>query len=108
MHLLYIAASADFNRNHIERIAKELKSSFFVQPWSDISIISKLTGFFNGNAYNKGQGAYEFLNTYFTKQSITKYEIWTGAYNKDNKNLDYFVINLNQIQLLIVISLIIN
>jgi len=86
----YIACAADWKSNHIERISKELKSHFFVQPWHDIGLISGCIGFFNGNAFSKGKGLHEFMKTYFTPESITKYEIWTGTYNRDLQKFRLF------------------
>ncbi len=86
----FIAAAADFSRTHVERIAKELKSSYFVLPWHSMSLIGSIVGFFNGNAFSAGQGGDEFLKTYFNKKTITKYQIITGAYNKDLQKFRLF------------------
>ncbi len=86
----YICAAADFKRTHIERIAKELKSEYFAKPWHDISAVAALIGFFNGNSFTAGSGAIDFLKTYFTKETITKYPIITGAYNKDLQKFKLF------------------
>ena len=92
----YIAAAADFERTHIERIAKELKSEYFVKPWHGMGVISAMVGFFNGNAFSDGDGAVEFLKTYFTEKTITKYQIITGAYNKDLQKSRLFINCLKQ------------
>ena len=86
----FIAAAADFSRTHIERIARELKSEFFAKPWHDISVISGILGFFNGNAFQAGKGGSDFLKTYFNEKTITKYQIITGAYNKDLQKFRLF------------------
>jgi hypothetical protein len=78
----YIASGADWKWNHIERIARELSKDFFAKPWSSFSSLSGMIGYFKGDAYNKGTGISTFLKDVFTKDSITKYEIWTGMYNK--------------------------
>ncbi len=101
----YIACAANWQSNHIERISKELKSYFFAQPWHDIKIISGSIGFFNGNAFRSGEGLNTFMKTYFTNETITKYEIWTGTYNRDlqkfrlfcNKSKELSSINCNTI-----------
>lgn len=101
----FIACAADWNWAHIERIARDLKSSYFVSPWSDIGLVSKCIGFFNGNAFNHGEGSHAFLKKYFTKESISKHEIWTGTYNKErqkfrlfcNKSKEDSIINCNDI-----------
>lgn len=78
----YIAAAAEFQSAKIERIATDLKSSMFVTSWSDISIIAKSIGFFNGNMFDLGTGACDFLKKYFTPDTIQHYQILTGTYNK--------------------------
>lgn len=86
----YIASAAEFQSAKIERIATELKSSLFVKNWSDIGMISKLQGFFQGNAYDHGTGSTEFLKKYFTSETICRYEVWTGAYNKQEQKFRVF------------------
>lgn len=86
----FICAAANWNWAHIERIARDLKSSYFITPWCDVKLISKCVGFFNGNAFNHGEGANEFLKKYFTKESISKHEVWTGTYNKERQKFRLF------------------
>jgi hypothetical protein len=86
----YLVCAADWNSHHIERLAKELKSHYFAQPWNGIKLLSGAIGFFNGNAFQAGYGLHEFMKTYFTPQSITKYEIWTGTYNQDLQKFRLF------------------
>jgi len=101
----YIVSAADWKSNHIERIVKELKSHFFVKPWHDVKLIAGSVGFFNGNAFNTGDGLHEFMKTYFTKETILKYEIWTGTYNRDlqksrlfcNKSKEHSLLNYSDI-----------
>lgn len=100
----YIVCAANWKSNHIERLAKELKSHFFVEPWHDVKLISGAIGFFNGNAFNSGSGLHEFMKTYFTEDSIIKHEIWTGTYNRDLQKFRLFcnlgksnIINCNHI-----------
>ncbi|HSW76484.1 MAG TPA: patatin-like phospholipase family protein [Candidatus Saccharimonadales bacterium] len=88
---LYIAAAADWQWADIERISKELKSSFFAMKWSFLNPISHLLGFFNGTAFTDGKGLSDFLKTYFTDESIVKYQIITGTYNKDLQKIRLFV-----------------
>lgn len=78
----YIAAAANWKWPGIERIARELSKDFFIQPWNGIAPLSMIVGYFQGALYNKGSGVLEFLSNYFTPESITKHEIWTGTYNK--------------------------
>lgn len=86
----YLACAADWKSNHIERLAKELKSHYFAQPWNHFKLLSGAIGFFNGNAFDQGYGLHEFMKTYFTTTSITKYEIWTGTYNQDLQKFRLF------------------
>lgn len=85
-----IASGANWNWAHIERIARDLKSSYFVKNWCDISSVSKCIGFFNGNKFDHGEGSSDFLKKYFTKESISKHEIWTGTYNKERQKFRLF------------------
>src|SRR5438445_2894819 len=87
---LYIAAAADYHWPAIKRISKELKPIFFCKPWHSSSLISACLGFFNGDAYNQGIGLTDFLRQHFTKESILKYQIVTGTYNKDLQKIRLF------------------
>lgn len=80
---LYLAAAADFNWSRIQLITNELRPDYFVTPWNDFPPIATLMGFFKGTAYDYGKGLINFLQLFFDQQSIVKYEIWTGCYNKD-------------------------
>ena len=78
----YIAAAADWKWSGIERVSRELSKDLFISPWTSFSSMSAIVGYFKGEAFNKGIGVSSFLRDFFTEQSITKYEIWTGIYNK--------------------------
>jgi hypothetical protein len=86
----YISAAADWKWNKIEMISREMNNNLFAKPWSNIALISFLTGFFQGNLYNKGSGVEDFLKKYFTPEKIVKHEIWTGTYNKDTQKAQLF------------------
>lgn len=86
----YVSAAADWKWAKIERIARELNNELFAKPWSNVAMISFLTGFFQGNLYDKGSGVEEFLKKYFTSEKIIKHEIWTGTYNKDTQKAQLF------------------
>lgn len=86
----YIAAAANWKWAGIERIARELSQSLFARPWNSVMSISMIIGYFKGNVYNKGDGVYDFLSKYFTSSTITKYEIWTGTYNKNRQRARLF------------------
>lgn len=78
----YIAAAADWKWNAIERIAGRLSKDLFVSRWSSMSGMSLFYGYFKGEMYNKGLGVSQLLHSAFTEESVKKYEIWTGTYNK--------------------------
>ena len=86
----YVAAAADWKWAAIERISRELSHDLFASPWNSVSSVAMIIGYFQGNAYNKGSGVYEFLSRYFTPVSIMKYEIWTGTYNKNRQQARLF------------------
>jgi predicted acylesterase/phospholipase RssA len=86
----YIAAAADRKWPGIKRIARELNHKVFAEPWSSVSSLAMVIGFFQGNFYDKGSGVGAFLNHYFTEESIMKYEIWTGTYNKHKQKAQLF------------------
>lgn len=86
----YLAAAADWKWQKISRIAEDLTQDLFVKPWSGISFISSIVGYFNGDMYNYGKGVTEFLRNHFTTETVRKYEIWTGAYNKDRHKFRLF------------------
>ncbi len=86
----YIAAAANWKWAAIERIARELSHDLFVEPWNSISALSMIIGYFKGNMYNKGSGVNNFLKKYFTSDTIIKYEIWTGTYNKNRQQARLF------------------
>jgi hypothetical protein len=78
----YISAAADWKWAGIERIAQEIKPEFLLQPWNNLSVLSTIIGYFKGNMFNSGIGIEKFLQEFFDKESIMKYEIWTGTYNQ--------------------------
>lgn len=79
----YIASAADWNSHSINRIAQDMSKSMFSRPWSNVAVISYIIAFFQGNAFDEGKGVKEFFFNRFNKETISKYEIWTGTYNKD-------------------------
>lgn len=86
----YIAAAAKWKWAAIERIARELSPDLFASMWNQVSILSNVIGYYQGNMHNRGKGVNEFLSRYFTPKLIVKYEIWTGTYNKDRKQVRLF------------------
>lgn len=86
----YVFAAANGKWAAIERIARELSQSLFSQPWNSVMSISMLIGFFKGNVCDRGYGVNNLLSRYFTPSTITKYEIWTGTYNKDRQKARLF------------------
>jgi hypothetical protein len=86
----YVAAAANWKWAGIERISRELTQDLFTSPWNSISSLSLIIGYFKGDVYNKGKGVHGFISKYFTPESITKYEIWTGTYNKGRQKARLF------------------
>lgn len=86
----YIAAAANWKWPSIERISRELSQDLFVKPWNQVSSLSMIIGYFKGNIHNKGSGIHDFFRRYFTPETITKYEIWTGTYNKNRQRSRLF------------------
>lgn len=86
----YVAAASDWKWAGIERIARELSQDLFAESWNSISLLSRIIGYFNGNIYNKGNGVHDFLSKHFTPRTISKYEIWTGTYNKNRQKARLF------------------
>lgn len=86
----YVAAAANWECSAIERIAGQIKSKFLLQPWSNISIVSSIIGYFKGNIYNNGEGLENFLKEFFDEKTITKYETWTGTFNIKSKKSKLF------------------
>lgn len=78
----YVAAAANWKWPAIERISYELTNDLFACQWNSVSSLAFIMGYFEGNVYNRGIGVNDFLEKYFTQETITKYEIWTGTYNK--------------------------
>ncbi len=103
----YIASAADWKWSKIEKIAADLSNNLFMQCWNNISFISVIIGYYQGAMYNRGFGVKSLLTKYFDKKSITKYEIWTGTYNKQrqkamlfcNRNTETSVIDSSVIDL---------
>ncbi|CAH6420593.1 Patatin phospholipase [uncultured virus] len=86
----YVVAAANWKWPAIERISRELTQDLFARPWNSVSSLALIVGYFEGNVYNKGSGVYDFLSKYFTSETITKYEIWTGTYNKSRQKARLF------------------
>lgn len=86
----YVALAANWKWAGIERISRELNQELFIKPWNSISILSAVIGYFKGQLYNKGLGVENFMNYYFTPETICNHEIWTGTYNKDRRKTKLF------------------
>lgn len=86
----YVGAAANWKWPGIVRIAQELSHDLFAKSWNTVVSLSMVIGYFKGDIYNKGSGVYDFLERNFTSTSITKYEIWTGTYNKNRQKARLF------------------
>ena len=81
----YIAMAADWKWSGIERISNQLNQELFVRQWSTFGSLSFMFGYFKGDLYKQGIGINKFLSNNITQKEITKYEIWTGTYNKKHQ-----------------------
>ena len=86
----YIAAAAKWKWPGIERIAEDINQNMFIKPWSNISSISLLFGYFKCDIYDHGDGVKDFFYRYFNSKNIGDYEIWTGTYNKTRQKSSLF------------------
>lgn len=86
----YVGAASNWKWAPIQRIAGELNQEFFIKPWSSVSALSMIMGYFKGNIYDKGSGVPGFISRHFTPETISKYEIWTGTYNKSRQQARLF------------------
>jgi hypothetical protein len=89
----YIGLASDWNPISIERVLKDLKSEMFIKSWlpKELNFIpSWLIGTFKGNLYKQGDGSYEFFNYLFNEETISRVEIWTGTYDKNNNKAQFF------------------
>lgn len=86
----YVSAASNWKWADIERIARDLSQDLFASPWNSVSSLSMIIGYFKGEVYNRGKGVHDFLTKYFTSETIAKYEIWTGTYNKNRQQARLF------------------
>ena len=86
----YVASAANWKWPGIERISRDLSQDLFASPWNSVSSLSLIIGYFKGEVYNRGKGVRDFLLKYFTPETIAKYEIWTGTYNKNRQQARLF------------------
>lgn len=86
----YIGAASDWHWASIQRIATSMNQTLFANSWSTIPAISFIIGYFKGSFFDYGTGVYQFLNNIFNKDTIQKYEIWTGTYDKKQQKAQLF------------------
>lgn len=86
----YIAAAGDWKWASIERISGDLNKSLLSTQWSAIGCLSLVIGYYKGNIYSNGTGIKDFFDKYFTTDTVKKYEIWTGSYNKTKQKIQMF------------------
>lgn len=99
----YVACASNWKWAGIERVASNLSRENFCKPWSPLSPLSILIGYFKGDVYNKGDGVKQILMENFSEETIKKYEIWTGIYNK-NKQKSRLVCNRSKEESILNIS----
>ncbi len=85
----YLTIAADWSLSNIERIVKTIHPNIFANEWSDI-IPTISMAFFKCTMYNKGVGVKDLYKAQFTKESITRVEIWTGTMNRDANKAQFF------------------
>jgi hypothetical protein len=81
----YIAAAADWEPNSILRLFKLVNSSLFIKKWPTI-----FHAYFKGSMYDRPSYMDDFFDTIFNKESISKYELWTGTYNISSNRSQLF------------------
>lgn len=86
----YIAAAANWKWAAVKRLSAEINSKILFTPWYSISSLALIVGYFKGEVYNHGIGVNPFMHKYFSNESIIKYEIWTGTYNKTKRLTQFF------------------
>lgn len=86
----YIAATADWKWAKTELLASELNSSMLVQPWSKMSLLSPIIGYFKGDLYSNGGGVLSLIKKYGQEDILRKYEIWTGTYDVQKRRARFF------------------
>lgn len=82
----YCASYGDWKSEEIRKIAKDLSSSLFIRSWFSPHLAifhSIVAGYFYGAAYQASDTTIDFFEKYFTPLTITQYEIWVGAINRD-------------------------
>lgn len=85
----YIAAAGDWQWAAITRISQDLSWRLFVDNWCSVSSISYIIGFFS-DVFKHGKGVPAFIERHFSDDTIQKYEIWTGTFNKTRRQSHMF------------------
>jgi hypothetical protein len=81
----YIAAGGDWEEAGIIRVARSVSSSYFLESWySDhFKMLPSWTmGIFKGSIYRQSPNYNLILDNCFSRNTINKYEIWSGTYNE--------------------------
>lgn len=89
----YVGLAADWSSQGIFRVSRLLEHKYFARKWvpEQLALIPNLLiGLFKGSIYQAGYGAKELFERIFTEESIQRVEIWTGVYNSDLKQAQFF------------------
>lgn len=89
----YVAMGSGWKPNMMDFVVNRLHSAIFVKPNEDklISIVPpQLMVLFSESVYELGTGAPEFLEEFFSEETIQNIEIWSCAINRDSGKAGLF------------------
>lgn len=89
----FIAQSADWTSDGIERNVMHMNSELFLKKWvpNELPLIPNLPiGLLKGSLYNQGCGANSLFRRIFTSESIQRSELWLGTYDIKHKKAQFF------------------
>lgn len=90
---VYTAAAADWQTQGLYRVARDINSKLFLKSWWKPPLTfmpSWLMGFFKGSMYDTSSKPYDFFRDIFNKETVSRYEIWTGTTNLDQSKAQLF------------------
>jgi predicted acylesterase/phospholipase RssA len=81
----YLGLTANFEAPALRRLLKEINSDLFIQRNADTPSLDAFTRFFKGCLYNPSTKLGHLLQKYHNQDTIQRYEIWTGTYNRSTQ-----------------------
>lgn len=93
---LYLCAGGKWTPCGINRIAKSLNQSLFVEPWYPFitgwvpESLAAAAGYFKGSIYRSSNSGLQLFNSYFAPGDITNIETWVGAVNESTGSIALF------------------